>query len=263
MERYSKAIDLGDGQLGRVWFYLDVTDRTRKEKELIERNFELDSFVYRASHDLKAPLNSIMGLIGIIREEQELQPILRYIALMDKSVKKLDEFIRQLTQFSQDARLKVVRKQIDLSDLVNEVWRDLGFMENAHKVHFSVDYEQNGAFFGDPVRLNIVLNNLISNAIKYQDLSKPQAQIEVGIEVNEKQAAISVRDNGVGIPADHLSKVFDLFYRASNQSFGSGLGLYITRNATEKMGGQLNVESEPGEGTTFRLNLPNRVRANR
>lgn len=259
VERYSKAIDLGEGQLGRVWFYLDVTDRTRKEQELIERNFELDSFVYRASHDLKAPLNSIMGLIEIIREEDQLIPILQYISLMDKSVKKLDSFIRQLTQFSQDARLKVVRKPIVIKELAEEIWRDLGFMQYADRVRFHVESNQTGIFYGDPVRLNIVLNNLISNAVKYQDLKKPTTEVEVKVEMNGKSASISVSDNGLGIPEDHLPRVFDLFFRASVQASGTGLGLYITRNATEKMGGRMEVESEAGKGSTFRLTIPNRV----
>ncbi|MEM6268272.1 MAG: ATP-binding protein [Bacteroidota bacterium] len=257
VERYSKAIELREGVFGRVWFYLDVTDRTKKEKELIERNFELDSFVYRASHDLKAPLNSIMGLIGIIREENELAAILRYVALMDKSVKKLEEFIRQLTQFSQDVRLQVVRKRLRIDELVQEVWQGLGFMENADRIRFTVHTQGEADFFGDPVRLSIVLNNLISNGIKYQDHRKPLSCIEVGIEVTALRAIISVQDNGVGIPADHLAKVFDLFFRASLQAPGSGLGLYITRNATEKMGGYVRVESEPGQGTLFKVILPN------
>lgn len=259
VERYSKTIELGEGQKGRVWFYLDVTDRTRKENELIERNFELDSFVYRASHDLKAPLNSIMGLISLIRPEEDLELVQQYVGLMDKSVKKLDEFIKQLTQFSQDARLKLVRKPIDLLETVAEIWNDLGFMEHAERIEFLLDGHQEGEFYGDPVRLGIVLNNFISNAIKYQDLQKETSQIKVHIQAHEKEAIISVADNGVGIPQNHLDRVFELFFRASVQATGSGLGLYITRSAAEKMGGRLEVESDPGKGSTFRLIVPNRI----
>ncbi len=198
-----------------------------------------------------------MGLIEIIRAEKEVDLILNYIGLMDKSVKKLEEFIRQLTQFSQDARLKVVRKPIQLQEMVGEIWQNLAFMDNANRVDFEVNSNDAVDFFGDPVRLSIVVNNLISNAIKYQDLQKERARVRVNIDVQPEEATIEVVDNGVGIPEDYLPKVFELFFRASIQATGSGLGLYITRSATEKMGGRMEVESVHGEGSTFRLRLPN------
>jgi PAS domain S-box-containing protein len=257
IERYSKAINVGGDLMGRVWFYLDITDRKRKENELINRNFELDSFVYRASHDLKAPLNSIMGLISLIREEQEIDSILRYISMMDKSVKKLDEFIKQLTQFSQDVRLKVVRKPIDFKEMVDDILGDLKFMENAARLAIEIEVEQQGAFYSDPVRLGIIMANLLSNAIKYQDLKKEKSTLRIHIVADHAEAKCTFSDNGLGIKAEHLEKIFDLFFRASIQASGTGLGLYITHNAVQKLGGKIVVDSEPGIGTTFRLQLPN------
>ena len=259
VERYSKGLKVGNEVIGRVWFYLDITDRKRKENELISRNFELDSFVYRASHDLKAPLNSIMGLIGIILEENELEPVLQYVRMMDKSVKKLEEFIKQLTQFSQDARLQVVEKPIVFQALVEEIWEDLRFMENANRVQLELDIQQEGPFFSDPIRLAIVFNNVISNSIKYQDLGKEAGSLKIQVRSDGEWANCRFEDNGVGIDPDHLQKVFDLFFRASVQATGSGLGLYITHNAVEKLGGQIDVDSEKGRGTIFELQIPNRL----
>ncbi|MFN8393606.1 MAG: ATP-binding protein [Bacteroidia bacterium] len=257
VERYSKAI-MVDGKLkGRVWFYLDITDRKRKENELINRNFELDSFVYRASHDLKAPLNSIMGLISLIQQEGELEAILQYVAMMDKSVKKLDDFIRQLTQFSQDARLKLIRKPIEFRELVEDTLSDLRFMENAARLIVSLNVEQPGLFHSDPVRLGIVFSNFLSNAIKYQDLRKEKSTLTVNIKADAHRAECAFTDNGVGIDPEHLEKVFDLFFRASVQATGSGLGLYITHNAIQKLGGTVQVSSQLGQGTTFLLTIPN------
>lgn len=257
VERYSKAIVVEGELKGRVWFYLDITERKRKENELINRNFELDSFVYRASHDLKAPLNSIMGLIGLIRQEHDLDTILRYVAMMDKSVKKLDDFIRQLTQFSQDARLKVVRKPIHFKEMVEDILGDLKFMENAARLSVTLDIVQAGQFFSDPVRLGIVFSNFLSNAIKYQDLRKEKSTLLIHIRADEEKAVCRFEDNGVGIDSEHLEKVFDLFFRASVQATGSGLGLYITHNAILKLGGSVQVGSELTQGTTFHLTVPN------
>ena len=259
IERYSKGLVIGGEIVGRVWFYLDITERKEREKELMNRNFELDSFVYRASHDLKAPLNSIMGLINIIREEKDVDSILQYITMMDKSVSKLDAFIKQLTQFSQDTRLQIVRMPINLEELLQEVWTDLKYMDNANRMELDLQVAQDGQFFSDPVRLAIVCNNIISNAIKYQDLKKGKSRIEVLVQADEKRAVIQFRDNGLGISQEHLEKVFELFFRASVQATGSGLGLYITYNAVGKLGGKIDVDSELGIGTTFTLNIPNRL----
>lgn len=256
MERYSKAIVVEGGRQGRVWFYLDITERKLRENELINRNFELDSFVYRASHDLKAPLNSIMGLIAIIQDEEDRDNIINYIKMMDKSVKKLDEFIRQLTQFSQDARISIVRSQIDLKAFVEELLEDLMFMENAKRLKVVMDIEQSEDFYSDPVRLGIIFNNLLSNAIKYQDLNKPEAQLLIQIRANSEEATCRFADNGQGIDEEHQEKVFDLFFRASIQASGSGLGLYITHNAIQKLGGQISIKSILGEGTNFMLSIP-------
>lgn len=260
VERYSKGLIIAGEIVGRVWFYLDITDRKNRETELMNRNFELDSFVYRASHDLKAPLNSIMGLINIIREEGDVEAILRYIQMMDKSVTKLDAFIRQLTQFSQDTRLQVVRMPINLEELILDVWQDLKYMDNASKVELDLQVAQEAEFYSDPVRLAIVSNNIISNAIKYQDHKKEQSKIEVLVQADEHRAVIQFKDNGLGISNEHLEKVFELFFRASVQATGSGLGLYITYNAVGKLGGKIDVDSEVGHGTTFTLNIPNRIK---
>ncbi|HHG86540.1 MAG TPA: HAMP domain-containing histidine kinase, partial [Bacteroidetes bacterium] len=259
VERYSKAIEQGGEIWGRVWFYLDITDRKKKEQELISRNFELDSFVYRASHDLKAPLNSIMGLINIVKEEKDVDLILSYIGMMDKSVEKLDAFIKQLTQFSQDARLKVVRQPILFNEMVESILEDLRYMEKADQIKIEVNVEQRGEFLSDPIRLGIVINNIISNAIKYQDMKKESAYLQISVIADHEQAVCKFVDNGLGIDPIHLEKVFDLFFRASVQATGSGLGLYITHNAVGKMGGKIKLVSNIGEGTTFSLQIPNRI----
>jgi len=259
VERYSKGLIIGGEIVGRVWFYLDITERMNREKELMNRNFELDSFVYRASHDLKAPLNSIMGLINIIRDEEDVNTILTYVQMMDKSVSKLDAFIKQLTQFSQDARLQVVRKPIDLNEMITEIWQDLRYMDNAERVKLDLEIQQDGEFFSDPVRLAIVCNNIVSNSIKYQDLSKPESSLIVKINSNAEKATLYFEDNGLGISKEHQEKVFELFFRASVQATGSGLGLYITYNAVEKLGGRIDINSEFGVGTAFTLHIPNRL----
>lgn len=237
----------------------DVTERKTTERELIQRNFELDSFVYRSSHDLKAPLNSLMGLINIIRDVGASEEMMTYINLMDRSVNKLDTFIRNLTDFSRINRLGVTGTEVDFKALLEETVEGLGYMEHADRIEKRIGVEGSGTFKGDEFHIGIVMSNLISNAIKYQDHSKKVSFVNVEVTYGPERAEIVVSDNGIGIPKKHQDRMFELFFRASNQSFGSGLGLYITKNAIEKLEGSISFKSSPESGTEFRVTLPNQI----
>ncbi len=235
----------------------DVTERKQTEKELRQRNHELDSFVYRASHDLKAPLNSLMGLLDILKAETQDPSQMKYMQLMDKSVLKLDTFVRNLTDFTRINRLTLQNQEVDFGSLLAEVIEGLRYMQNADRVTCTTQVELDAPFYGDAFHLSIALGNLISNAYKYCDLQKAEPSVQVSVRLAGGTCEIVVADNGVGIPKIHQGRIFELFFRATNQSFGSGLGLYITRNAIDKMGGKVVLDSEEGKGTTFTVTLPN------
>ncbi len=251
---------LSPSGIGEVLIMLrDVTERKKTEKELIQRNHELDSFVYRASHDLKAPLNSLMGLIDIVKTEEHPPELDTYLKLMDRSVLKLDTFVRNLTDFTRINRLALQSQPVDFEALLGEANEGLRYMQNANLITQRLEITQDATFFGDNFHLGIVIANLLSNAIKYYDPKKPTPFVHVIVHSQENACTIAVTDNGLGIPKIHQDKIFDLFFRATNQSFGSGLGLYITRNAIEKMEGSIAMDSEEGRGTTFTITLPNRM----
>lgn len=235
---------------------METIRRKQTEAELIQRNFELDSFVYRASHDLKAPLNSLMGLISLTQME-DLDPQVReYLQLMDKSVVKLNTFIQKLNEFSRISRLELGVEEIDLRSLVEDVMESLKYMEGSDRVSVEYKQEGNGIVKADKFHLEIVLGNLLSNAIKYQDYKKETPKIEISLETKPEQTIIEISDNGIGIPKEYQDRLFDLFFRASNQSFGSGLGLYIIKHTLKKLGGEFELDSEEGVGTRFRMILP-------
>lgn len=235
----------------------DITERKRSEQELVQRNFELDSFVYRASHDLKAPLNSLMGLIELTKDKTKNQEVLAYISMMDRSVVKLDTFIRNLTDFSRINRLTLSQKEINFQDMLQESFTALDYMQHFGEVDKQIEIQQNTPFYSDPFHLGIVLSNLISNAIKYLDTNKGNPFVKIEVEVTEEATTVRISDNGVGIAKEYQGRIFDLFFRASHQSFGSGLGLYITRNAVHKMQGDISLHSEVGKGTVFVVVIPN------
>ena len=234
----------------------DITQRKDAEIRLKQTNFELDSFVYRASHDLRAPLRSVLGLLNLIRMEPAEAQKSAYINLAEKSINKLDSFILDLTNFSRNSRLEVQSEAIDFREVIGECVDNLKYMENADQVELKLHIEDEEPFLSDNSRMSILFQNLISNAIKYR---RPGVDSYVKIEVKTSAdgARIEVSDNGKGIHAEYLSRIFEMFFRASEDSYGSGLGLYITRQVIDKLGGQIEVESVFGEGSTFRIQIPN------
>jgi PAS domain S-box-containing protein len=228
-----------------------------RNEELIKINAELDRFVYSASHDLRAPIASLLGLIEVARLEQDRNNIVELLELQQKSLLRLDRFIRDIVDHSRNTRLEVNSDPINFESLVHSVFEQLQFMDNVTKIQKRITISQEGDFFTSATRLDILFNNLISNAIKYADLRKADPYLEVQITANATHAQIRIRDNGEGIPSDSVTKIFDMFFRASRRGTGSGLGLYIVREAIQKIGGTIEVKSEFGEGTEFIVVIPN------
>jgi signal transduction histidine kinase len=198
-----------------------------------------------------------MGLIDLVADETADVAVLSYLGLMNKSVVKLDTFIRDLADFSRNARQELQTTVIDWQGMVNESLENLQFMEHADRVSHDIDLRSSPPFHSDPVRIGIVLNNLISNAVKYQELSRENSYVRIEIENSEEEATIRIIDNGIGIPDKYQEKVFNLFFRASIQSYGSGMGMYIVKNAVEKLRGTIHLDSSEGVGSTFTVVLPN------
>ncbi|SDK61931.1 PAS domain S-box-containing protein [Catalinimonas alkaloidigena] len=242
---------------GLTVFGHDITQRKIWEDELKRTNFELDSFVYRASHDLRAPLRSILGLLNISKIEDNAEERLKFLNLIEKSVNKLDTFIIDLTNFSRNTRLEVKAERIDFEHLLNDTVENLRYMDHADKIQCTVEVNREYDFYSDPRRLAIVMQNLVSNAVKYQKVTAPDSFVKVMVNQKQEYAQIVVEDNGKGIDQKHLDRIFEMFFRASEESYGSGLGLYITKQVIEKLKGQIVVTSTPGVGTAFKIKLPN------
>jgi PAS domain S-box-containing protein len=237
----------------------DITQRKEAETELKKTNFELDSFVYRASHDLRAPLRSVLGLLNLIKIESNEDQKSMYVNLAEKSINKLDSFILDLTNFSRNTRLEIQKEKIDFEAVIAECIENLKYMENADQVKSIIEIECKEPYLSDPGRMAILFQNLISNAIKYKR-SYIDSFVRIYIKVNELGVSIEVSDNGKGISQEYLGKIFEMFFRASEDSYGSGLGLYITKQVVEKLQGKITVESVFNEGTCFKIWLPHMVK---
>jgi signal transduction histidine kinase len=234
-----------------------------KNSELEKINFELDRFVYSASHDLRSPLTSVLGLLYLLRVEVKEEGAQRYVDLMEESILKLDNIIRDIVAYSRNNRTELQIEAIQMKNLMADVEAGLRYLESPGvNIHESVKVENESVFPSDRNRLLTILNNLISNSIKYRHPAR-NPEISVSVEVGKELVTLTIRDNGIGIKDYHLGKIFDMFYRTSDHSTGSGLGLYIVKETIKKLGGSIEVESEVNQGTQFIIQLPAHYQENR
>lgn len=228
-----------------------------KNEELKKINAELDKFVYSVSHDLRSPLLSIKGILSLVFNGSKLDEMTtNYLKLAEKSVIRLDETIQEILEYSRNARLEVSFEEFDVSSMIETIFEDLKYSASET---FKFNYSINGSpiVYSDKSRINILLKNLIGNSVKYQrrDILNPYVHIKF-THTNKNELNFIITDNGEGIPEKHQAKIFDMFYRASSSSQGTGLGLYICKEIVNKLNAKLEIQSKQQEGTIVQLLIP-------
>lgn len=227
--------------------------------DLLRANEELNRFVYSASHDLKAPLASIMGIVQVARMEGEEHETAHYLSLIERSVKQLETFIQNIIDYYKNIRYQEKLVEINFEQLIRETIDSFQYYQNVSEIDFDISIQQSSMFVNDEFRMQVVFNNLISNAIKYQKKREPHKKVSIHIKNAEGIAVIHIRDNGIGIANEYINDIYKMFFRATETGAGSGMGLYIVKEAIEKMHGQISVTSKEGEGTAFTVVIPNRI----
>lgn len=224
--------------------------------QLIKTNSELDRFVYSLSHDISAPLKSIKGLINLSRIENSPEHSALYLSKIDTSIKRLEFFIAEVLDYSRTNRKELLSEKIHLETVVGELIEDFKYLENFNKIKFRFDFDT-AYISSDKFLLKVILSNLISNAIKYQKIGKEHEPfINISSSKDGRLTKIKIEDNGEGIAPQSQEKIFEMFYRGSSTSTGSGLGLYILKEAIEKLNGTIEMSSELGKGSSFVISIP-------
>jgi len=226
----------------------------RTNKELSKRNAELDNFVYSVSHDLRAPIASVLGLINLAKKDKDIAMKDTYLDMINNSALQQDHFIKEILDQSRNSRLEVRKEEILFEPLINETFNQLKFATTDKSVEKVISIKQEKPFFSDRWRLKVILNNIISNSIRYRNGKDPV--IKVNVNVTGHKVKLDIEDNGKGIAREHLENVYKMFYRATDDGAGSGLGLYIVKEAIDKLSGSIKIDSEEGKGTTVHLEIP-------
>jgi PAS domain S-box-containing protein len=240
----------------------DISERKNFERSLHEQNdklqkinAELDRFVYSASHDLRAPLRSLLGLVQVFRMDDSIEQKKEYLNRMEKSIKFLDSFIREIIDYSRNSRTKINSEPIVLHELLNEVIEHLKYDSQA-AVPVIEEFDRDLVVYSDYNRLMTIFSNLISNSYRYSNKNIENSFIKIQAKVITNLLTIRVEDNGIGIANVHLTKIFDMFYRANQKSTGTGLGLFIVKETIDILKGEINISSKVGEGTIFTIIIP-------
>lgn len=231
----------------------------RKNMALMLANSELEKFIYSASHDLRAPLVSIKGVINLARMEQLGEKSDQYFTMIEKSANKLDDFVQNIIHFYQNSKSEIENNPIDFQVFIPQLLEQYKGYEGAERIEFRTTINCTSGFRGDEYRFRIILGNLVANAIKFADSSKVSSIVDLEVIQNAEKVLIKITDNGLGIPADTTDVITALFNSRSEKSPGTGVGLYLIREAVLKMGGKIQVSSLFKDHTKFILEIPNKA----
>ncbi|WKK73620.2 ATP-binding protein [Marivirga salinae] len=237
-----------------------VEKRTAKIKDTIQKlqqtNKDLDTFTYKTSHDLKGPISRIKGILALARFENPEAKTDKYLDLIEKTTKEMDILLSKLTQVHNIYNSKVEYNAIDIPTIFKEVMEKISPLVEQSKFKFQFDLKNENELKTDEKMLELILLNLLENALIYADDKKPQQEIKLSTLKKENIFSLSIEDNGVGIPEKQLPRIFEMFFRGSEKSIGNGLGLYLVKVAVEKIGGTLKVETKEFEFTRFTIEFP-------
>ena len=227
-----------------------------KNKEQVNLNHQLDQLLAVVSHELRAPIASVLTLIKITKNEKDPKKIVEYMELEEKSLTKINEFIEDIINYSRNINLTLEKEWVDFQPMIQNILGQYSHNREFSNIKTDLKVIQHDKFISDKKRIQIILNNLVANAFKYHDPEKQAPYVKINVSVEKKQARITVKDNGKGIHKNHLDKIFNMFYRANEKTPGSGLGLYLVKETVEKLGGHIEASSTVSEGSLFQIELP-------
>jgi signal transduction histidine kinase len=249
---------LGISLLGmRESLKTNISEQHRQLKELKKVNAELDNFIYHASHDIRAPLASIQGLANLGSKEKSIAVALSYFQMIQGRVSHMDALLKDLISISYNNKAETKHQVFDFKVEMNSLLKSLKSPGDDFDIQLNIS--QDGLFKSDPIRVRTILTNLLSNSFKYYNPTVERHFIGVTIQVNSDSASVIIMDNGIGIDQAYTDKIYDMFFRATTLSTGTGLGLYIVKSMVDRLMGQISFETKLYQGTTFHVIIPNQA----
>lgn len=237
----------------------NITALLNAKNQLQDKNDELNLFVYKASHDLKSPVSSMMGIMALANESQDIQELKTYTKMIEESISKLDTIISDLLVLGRITYGELEYEQMENKQVIDSILKSIEFVPGFKNILFNIDInDQAKSIITEKGLFQTVLLNLIDNAVKYQQKRVEPSHINIHISNQAKGILFKIEDNGIGIADHQQANIFKMFYRATSVSKGSGLGLYIVKTSVLKLGGTISLESTFGKGTAFKIYIPSK-----
>ena len=233
-----------------------------KDTAVTNGNAQMEKFLYSASHDLRSPLTSIVGLVNLLRIESSDLTVLDYAMKIEQCASRLDSIVKDILNFSKTIYQPIHYDRVEFEPMLWKLIHSQYNDPNFKRISFEVKVEGNTPFYSDTDRLEIILENIIRNTVVFFDTNKVKPFVRICVSISCSHASIEIIDNGIGIARPHLENVFNMFYKGSDRSRGSGLGLYIVKESAAQLNVTMQLESEIGFGSVFRLTVPNTLTEN-
>lgn len=244
----------------------DITARRNMKDLILAKNKELESFVYTVSHDLKTPLVTIQGFLGLFRSQKGVNfgaNGVHYLNRINANVEYMKDLIHDLLEFSRVGKKAAEPESVEITGLIHESARPFIKKMEDNGIKFDVEGEDKCRIFADKYRLKQLIDNLISNAVKFFDPDKKEKWIKIRCGMRGRNVLLSIKDNGIGIDPKYHEKIFEIFQRLKETSRdieGTGVGLALVKKIVEESKGKIQVISAAGEGTEFMIELPPEIR---
>lgn len=227
--------------------------------ELKDTISALELFSYKVTHDVNSPIASILGITDLaLNESNDTDELRMYFELIQENIQKLMSTLDQINKTLRIQKGNTHLELIHFKQIILEVKKSLAYIPGYNAIQFEENIKPITDFYFDKLIIISLFQNLIDNAIKYRNEKRNDSFIKINVSKEENNiCTITITDNGIGIIAALQKNIFKLFYRATTQSSGNGIGLYTLRYGIEKLGGHIKFESTEDIGTTFTIYLPN------
>lgn len=235
----------------------DITQQKIHLLELVRLNQELDRFTYHASHDLRAPLTTILGLVNLIKLEEPSLEVNRFSTLIQDRISHMDNLLKDLVSITNNKNIEVTCSPIDFDSAVKLTLDEFKRVYPNVRVFF--EKKEACQLYSDPIRIKVILRHLISNGLMHQNPDSKNPTLKITIETNEESSIIIIEDNGVGILPEYHDRVFEMFFKGAASTKGTGLGLFIVKSSVQKLQGTISLKSEPQKGSVFTVQIPNLI----
>lgn len=248
---------------GVLYIAKDISKIKETERQLRIKNREMDTFLYRSAHNLKGPIATILGLVGVINRDLLDISSQKFLDSIENTANELNKTLNRFSEFSKINSLEVKIARVNWEDVIHDVFENWKGDEDINTVKLIQNITPSFAketFFSSKEVIKCILENMIDNAVKYRNKQRESFLcITLAADKNHEGIYMIFEDNGVGIPPNKQEKIFYMFERASENSRGSGLGLYLVKKCLEKLGGSIQLKHSDSKGSSFQIFIPNKT----